>query len=211
MIKVAFLFDRSNDWLAEFLPNYGKKFPKFKFSQIYDEQKIRRFDITFVLGYTKILRGDIINANNLLLVVHESDLPNGRGFSPLQWQVLAGENKITVSLLKVSKDYDAGDLCDTVLLELDGTELYDELRYKQAKATFNLIENFLVKYPDNNFRKQVGKPSTYPRRTPADSKLDIDKTIRDQFNLLRICNNQDWPAFFEISGVKYTLKIEKIG
>ena len=88
MIKVAFLFDRSNDWLAEFLPNYGKKFPKFKFSQIYDEQKIRRFDITFVLGYTKILRGDIFNANNLLLVVHESDLPNGRGFSPLHWQVL---------------------------------------------------------------------------------------------------------------------------
>ena len=79
------------------------------------------------------------------------------------------------------------------------------LRYKQAKATFNLIGNFLIKYPDNNFRKQVGKPSTYPRRTPADSKLDIDKTIRDQFNLLRICNNQDWPAFFEISGGRNTL------
>ena len=38
MIKVAFLFDRSNDWLAEFLPNYGKKFlnlnfPKFMMSK----------------------------------------------------------------------------------------------------------------------------------------------------------------------------------
>ena len=41
-----------------------------------------RFDITFATWLYSILRGDIINANNLLLVVHESDLPNGRGFSP---------------------------------------------------------------------------------------------------------------------------------
>ena len=51
---------------------------------------------------------------------------------PLQWQVLAYENKITVSLLKVSKDYDARFIYS--FNKLDGTELYDELRYKQAKA-----------------------------------------------------------------------------
>ena len=39
-----------------------------------------------------------------------------------------------VSLLKVSKDYDAGDWCDTVLLELDGTELYDEPQIQTGKG-----------------------------------------------------------------------------
>ena len=36
----------------------------------------------------------------------------------------------------------------------------------------------------------------------------INKTIKEQFNLLRIVNNQEYPAFFEIDGRKYKLTIE---
>ena len=45
-------------------------------------------------------------------------------------------------------------------------------------------------------RAQVGKSEFYSKRTPKDSELDINKSIKDQFNLLRICNNEQFPAFF---------------
>jgi methionyl-tRNA formyltransferase len=209
MTKVAFLFDRSNNWISGYLPDLSKFYSKFDFHFIYDEKELIDFDLVFVLGYTKILSHEIISSNALMLVVHESDLPLGRGFAPVQWQVLEGKKKITLCLIKISEEVDAGDICEKTFMVLNGTELYDELRQKQAKATYELISSFLIDYPNICFSKQTGNASYYRRRTIEDSKLDINKTIGEQFNLLRICNNTDWPAFFEIEGVKYSLKIEK--
>ena len=210
MTKVAFLLDKCNDWLVPFFPKNFIASTELDIHKFYDEKNVRGFDIVFVLGYTKLLKGEILESNNLLLVVHESDLPKGRGFAPVQWQILEGVNNITVCLLKVSDKADMGDICEKMTLSLSGTELYDEIRMKQAKITFKLIEQFLKKYPNVNFAKQKGEPTIYKRRTALDSKLDVDKTIREQFNLLRISNNKEWPAFFEISGQTYQLKIEKL-
>jgi hypothetical protein len=60
-------------------------------------------------------------------------------------------------------------------------------------------------------RKQAGEPTTYPRRRAFDSRLDSEKSIAEQFDLLRIVNNDDYPAFFELNGKRYVLRIEKSG
>ena len=210
MVKVAFLFDQSNNWIKKYLPKDISKLKKFEFHEIYNEKEVRGFDLVFVLGYTKILKGEILETNKLILVVHESDLPKGRGFAPVQWQVLNGSRNITVCLLKVSEKADTGDICEKMILSLDGSELYDEIRYKQAQVTFRLIERFLKNYPNYIFTEQVGMPTFYRRRTPRDSMVDVDKTIRDQFKLLQVCNNSEWPAFFELNNATYILKIEKL-
>ena len=210
MKRVAFLFDPSNDWLAEHFSKAFYSSKKYEFYKFYNDEDVRGYDIVFVLGYTKLLKGKIFDSNELLLLVHESDLPNDRGFSPIQWQILQNINDITVCLLKVSSEVDTGDIYKKMTMTLDGTELYDEIRMKQAEITFKLINYFLTNYPNIDFKKQEGKSTFNRRRKPSDSKLNIDQTIRNQFNLLRICNNKDWPAFFEIHGVKYKLKIEKL-
>ena len=56
---------------------------------------------------------------------------------------------------------------------------------------------------------QSGCPTFYGRRTPKDSQLDVNKTIAEQFNLLRVCDNLRYPAYFEYMGNKYILKIFK--
>ena len=210
MKKIAFLFDKTNDWISQYFPEALKASQKFDVCVFYEEEKIQNFDLVFVLGYTKILKGKILSSNKLLLVVHASDLPDGRGFAPVQWQILEGKSDITVCLLEVSDDVDAGNIFDKLILSLDGSELYEEIRQKQAVITFELISRFLKRYPNLNFEMQQGMPTFYRKRTSSDSQLDLDKTIRDQFNLLRICNNEDWPAFFELNGVRYTLKIDKV-
>ncbi len=68
---------------------------------------------------------------------------------------------------------------------------------------------FLVKKSPVKAAKQVGKPTYYNRRTPESSKLDINKTIKQLFNQLRVASNEEFPAFFCYKGFKYTLKITK--
>ena len=63
---------------------------------------------------------------------------------------------------------------------------------------------------DNNHqcrRKQEGVPSYYAKRTPKDSELNINKSIKDQINLLRTVDNDNYPAFFRYKGMKYILEI----
>jgi len=210
VIKVAFLLDVSNDWLSPYLDENVWIGKQYVFNKIYDEAAAMHYDIVFVLGVTKILKKEILKSNSLLLVVHESNLPEGRGFSPLQWQILEGKNVISACLLEVTEEVDSGPIFDKIEISLDGTELYLEIRKKQAAATIDLVQRFLDKHPNHDPKKQIGKPTFYRKRTALDSKLDIDKTLREQFNLLRIANNEDWPAFFEIGGSVYSLKIEKI-
>jgi methionyl-tRNA formyltransferase len=58
---------------------------------------------------------------------------------------------------------------------------------------------------------QRGEPGPYlHRRTPEHSRLDVHKTIAEQFDLLRVVDNERYPAFFEYRGTRYRLKIDRI-
>ena len=209
MYKFAFLFDKKNNWIKHHFPKNLSFRKDIKTSYFYEENNIKHFDVVFVLGFTRILKKDFLEANNQVLIIHESNLPNGKGFSPLQWQILEGKDKIVFSLLEAVEEFDSGDIIEQIELNLDGTELYDEIRSKQAKYTLQLIEMFIKNYPHFNRRKQSGKSTFYKRRKKSDSELNIDLSIKELFPLLRIVNNKDWPGFFRINGVKYILKIYK--
>ena len=181
----------------------------YTFSYLFDADEVCGFDVVFLLGYTEILSNDFLQRNSLNLVVHESDLPKGKGFAPVQWQLLEGCSEITVSLIEAAEKFDSGDIFQQLKIVFDGTELYEEIREKQAIATIDIISDFLISYPNISCSKQIGEESFYPKRTLADGELDISKTIQENFNLLRVGNNDAWPSFFYYKGVKYILKIFK--
>ncbi len=206
--RVAFLFDNSNNWLESYFEiNKIKKNNKFFLKKFHDPNKILKYDIVFILGYTKKLSNFFLKKNKLNLVIHESNLPNGKGFSPIQWQLLHGKSKIKICLLEAISKIDSGNIILYDYIKFNGTELYNEIRFLQAKATFNIINKFLKIYPDFKSKVQIGKSSFYSRRNREDSRLDFNKSIKENFNKLRIANNKDWPAFFEYRGKKFILKI----
>ena len=92
---------------------------------------------------------------------------------------------------------------------LDGTELSDEIRHIQGLQIIKTIKKFLIKYPNVKSKKQFGKSNFNKKRKPADSKLNVNKTIRQQFNHLRINDNNLYPSFFFLKGKKYIIKIFK--
>ena len=209
MYKIALLLDKKNDWIKSFLPKFDEFSNKYFIKLFFDKDLVENFDVVFALGYTEILNDDFLSSNKLVLIIHESDLPNGRGFSPVQWQILEGKDRIIVSLIKANKVVDSGDIILQEELILNGTELYDEIRQKQANVSIKLMTKFLNKYPNFSLKPQVGKVRNYARRFPKDSELDIDMSLRELFPKLRIANNKDWPSYFNIEGNTYILKIYK--
>lgn len=92
---------------------------------------------------------------------------------------------------------------------MEGHELINEIRALQAESTFKLLNKFIADYPHNSGVKQLGNSTFYPRRTAKDSELNNHLPLIEQFNLLRVCDNERYPAFFIVEGIKYYLKIEK--
>lgn len=168
-------------------------------------------ELCFFLGCGQIVSPERLAHHTHNLVVHESALPHGRGWSPLTWQVLEGQRQIPVVLFEATARVDDGPIYLRTTLALTGDELVHELRAVQAEATLSLCRRFVAGYPEilNEARPQVGVPSRYPRRTPASSQLDLEKTLGEQLDLLRVCDPERYPAFVERNGQRFYLTISK--
>ena len=93
------------------------------------------------------------------------------------------------------------DLSDFIYL-IKQTLKIRKLSIKIEALIFNFLENKSLKS-----YKQTGESTMYPRRNHTDSCLDSKKSISEQFNLLRVCDNDKYPAFFFHKNKKYIIKI----
>ncbi len=182
----------------------------FQVNLTYRPDELPPGDVCFILGCSKILKPEHLALNNYNLVVHASALPEGRGWSPMTWQILEGENKICMTLFEAMPELDSGPIYAQEWIALDGTELVNEWREKQEKVTQGLCRRWVDTYPESTYDPipQHGEGSFYARRRVKDSELDPDKTLREQFNLLRVVDNKHYPAFFELNDKRYQILIE---
>ena len=49
----------------------------------------------------------------------------------------------------------------------------------------------------------------YPKRSPKDSEIDVNKGISEQFDLIRICDPDRFPVFFYKNGERFNITIKK--
>ena len=66
----------------------------------------RKYTLVFILSYFNLIENKFLIRNAHNLVVHESDLPRGRGWSPFFWQILEGKYEIPVVLFEAGKGID---------------------------------------------------------------------------------------------------------
>jgi methionyl-tRNA formyltransferase len=206
--KVTFLLDKSNLWFEKQLKNYDFKLNnKYTFKISKNSNNIKKQNIVFPLSYTKILPEIFLKENELVLIAHASKLPSDRGFAPLQYQILKNKKKFYMTLIKAEKGVDTGRIFLQNSFTLDGTELSCEIRKIQGSQYLKIIKKFLVRYPNVKSKKQKNKSNFNKRRYSKDSQLNINKTIKQQFNHLRINDNKLYPSFFYFKGKKYIVKI----
>jgi methionyl-tRNA formyltransferase len=206
---VQVLVDNPNSWITPYASDLTNAICELGHAAklTHHPEELSKGDVLCLLSCEKIFKKLCLNKYNL--VVHESGLPKGKGWSPLTWQVLEGKNEIPITLFEASDKVDNGKIYLQEMLILQGHELIDEIRHQQGEITIKLILQFIKNIGTITGKEQLGESTYYPRRTVNDSQLDIQQSIYDQFNLLRIVDNRRYPAFFVINGIKYILKIEK--
>ena len=207
---VQLLVDNSNSWILPYVIKLKEEIIKqfnFSVNLIYKHEDVVKGEILCLLSCEKIFKK--LNYNTYNLVVHESDLPSGKGWSPLTWQILEGKNQIPVTLFEATENVDAGETYAKEYIKLNGSELLPEIKHQQGLKTIDLILEFIKNKTIIQGKVQEGESTFYSKRGPKDSELDIDKTIDEQFNLLRVVDNERYPAFFRKNGQKYFIKIYK--
>lgn len=206
---VQLLIDNPDSWIVPYATSLKDILTEMGYRVLVfsKHRDVQEGDVLILLSCERIFSSLSLNKYNL--VIHESALPQGKGWSPLTWQVLEGKDEIPVTLFEATDSVDSGRIYGQLFIQLDGTELNSELKHKQGLATIDLIVDFFKKYPNIIGKEQEGKETFYPKRTVKDSELILYKTIEEQFNLLRVVDNERYPAFFIKNGVKYILKIYK--
>lgn len=211
-LKISIVSD-ANSWINDYMPEFVEhlKDQGHHVSTLHDPLLLESGDCAFFLSCGKLVNADVLARNVHNLVVHESSLPAGRGWSPLTWQILEGKNSVPITLFEAEAKVDSGSIYLEEVMQFSGHELIDELRAEQAKKTILLCHRFIMNYPAivGRRRAQEGEPSYYPRRRAEDSRLDVDLALREQFNLFRVVDNDRYPAFFEIDGFRYRLLVSR--
>ena len=167
-------------------------------------------DILFLVSCGHIIRDAERQKYGAVLVLHASDLPRGRGWSPHIWSIVNGAREITVCLLEAADPVDTGHVWMRTTFTLEGHELLSEINEKLFAAELELMARIVEDRGSITPVPQVGEPGPYmPKRTGVDSRLDPNRPIAEQFDLLRVVDNERYPAFMDIRGTRYILKIEK--
>ena len=167
-------------------------------------------DILFLISCEERVSREERKKYKKTLVIHASDLPKGRGWSPHIWEIINGANYITLSLLEATDEIDAGDIWNKIKVQIPRTALFDEINdiiFRSELKLMNFaIENFNTIEPS----KQTGeKPTYWKKRFPSDSEIDIDKKISEQYDLIRVSDPVRFPAFFYKDGVRFNIIIKK--
>ena len=104
-------------------------------------------DCAVVVAYGKIFPEELINAfPRGVLNVHYSLLPKYRGATPLETALLAGERETGVTVQKMARELDAGDILAQEATEIARDETARELRPRLISMGANLLADTLPAY-----------------------------------------------------------------
>jgi methionyl-tRNA formyltransferase len=167
-------------------------------------------DFLFALSYPKVIPKETRGLYGYCFVLHGSSLPDGRGWSPIAWQIVEGQTLFAMSLIHMSEPIDSGKIVDQKEFEVKKNLLFDEISQLIGHAQADLIEACLRMTTEQLMgAKQVGTPSYFGRRSPSDSEIDPHRPLSEQWDILRIADPSRYPAFFSFLGHKYLLKVER--
>jgi methionyl-tRNA formyltransferase len=123
---------------------------------------------------------------------HMTDVPYGRGGSPLQNLILRGHKDTILSALRMEKGLDTGPVYMKYPLSLEGTA--QEIYLRTSNLVWRMIEKFIISNPIPT--PQVGEPVTFKRRKPNESELPIDTNFEKIYDFIRMLDADGYPNAF---------------
>lgn len=128
------------------------------------------------------------------VVFHMTDLPFGRGGSPLQNLIERGIYDTKISAIKVCEGLDTGPVYFKEPVNISKGNA-DEILSNISDIVFQrMIPRFL--HTGLTPVEQSGSVVTFRRRTPEQSELQLDATLREVYDHIRMLDGEGYPPAF---------------
>jgi methionyl-tRNA formyltransferase len=137
------------------------------------------------------------------VVFHMTDLPFGRGGSPLQNLIARGIYETKVSAIRCEAELDAGPVYLKTPLSLHGSA--EEIYLRAAAVVRQMIIQIIQTQPLP--KPQQGDPTYFKRRTPAQSDISEVQNLGEVFDMIRMLDAQGYPhAFLKTSNLRFEFR-----
>lgn len=193
-------------WNNNLVERLQQQFPEYKFIHIstredFTQEHLQELnpDKVFIPHWSYIIPENIWG-NFECIVFHMTDLPYGRGGSPLQNLIVRGHKETKVSALRVEKGLDTGDIYMKKPLSLYGSA--EEIYMRASGIIETMIEEIILTNPKP--QKQTGEPVEFKRRKAADSDISGLNDLDTIYDNIRMLDAEGYPkACLTIGEVKY--------
>lgn len=145
---------------------------------------------------------EIIN-NYECVCFHMTDVPYGRGGSPLQNLIVLGHRRTKLTALRMTEDFDAGPvyLKEDLCLEGNAEEIY----IRACNLSAEMINRITLEHPKP--QPQTGESVIFKRRKPQESRIPELPSLRALYDFIRMLDAEGYPrAFLEHAGFCYEFK-----
>ena len=139
---------------------------------------------------------------------HMTDVPFGRGGTPLQNLISRGFENTKLTALRMTSELDAGPVYDRRSLELYGAA--QDIFRRAMDLSLDLMEWIVETEPDP--KPQSGEALVFPRRRPEQSALPETGTIEALYDHIRMLDAQGYPhAFLNHGGWHFSFTGAELG
>ena len=156
-------------------------------------------DVAFIVGCRVLIPQAVYEAPHLgSLAVHDSLLPEYRGFAPLNWTILNGEDHTGVTLFYLSEAMDDGDIVLQQAVPIGQNETAPQVYEKVCQATVDVVLDGHARLLAGNaprIPQAAGAGSYTCSRTPLDGCIDWTRSTAEIYNLIRALT-QPYPGAY---------------
>ena len=147
-------------------------------------------DLFILAGYGKILKQPVIDIPRKMTInLHGGKLPHLRGSSPMNWALIAGEKKFTLSIIKVDGGIDSGDILAEKSFPIKLSDTIRELHFTADQEFPKMLLNVVQKIKKGKLegkKQDLKKGAYYPLRFPEDGMIIWDMlTAEEIYNHVR--------------------------
>jgi methionyl-tRNA formyltransferase len=139
------------------------------------------------------------------VIFHMTDLPYGRGGSPLQNLIQRGHSSTILTALRCTAELDAGPVYGKEPLSLLGTA--EEIFIRADGLIQAMIEQIVLECPDP--KPQQGNPVLFNRRTPEQSDLSHCPAgdLTAYYDQIRMLDAEGYPhAYLDVNGLRFEFR-----
>lgn len=144
-----------------------------------------------------------IHEEHEVVIFHMTDVPYGRGGSPLQNLIARGHEATVLSALRCTSEVDAGPVYLKRPLSLHGSAEEVLLRASDLMADMivEIVEGDCAPLP------QSGEAVHFPRRSASDSNLAQASSLNEAYDLIRMLDAEGYPhAFVDVGPLRLTFR-----